>query len=115
MTVVHLFHDDPDSLLIGSRLPRRMAEAASPDDPPLEVFVFGAAQRRLGRDDTDLDRRFNAQVDDLLAAGIPVGACLTLARADGLEDALTTRGLTLTVARDAFLRYAREGATVIGF
>ena len=115
MTVVHLFHDDPDSLLIGSRLPRRMAEAARPDDPPLEVFVFGAAQRRLGRADTDLDRRFNEQIDELLAAGIPVGACITLARADGLEDALRARGLSLVIARDAFLRYSREGATVIGF
>jgi hypothetical protein len=115
MTVVHLFHDDPDSLLIGSRLPRRMMEAAAPDDPPLEVFVFGAAQRRLGRDVTDVDRRFNAQVDELLTAGIPVGACVTLARADGIEENLLDRGFRLAVARDVFLRYAREGATVIGF
>jgi hypothetical protein len=44
-----------------------------------------------------------------------VGACVTLARADGLEDALRARGLSLVIARDAFLRYSREGATVIGF
>ncbi|MFJ2553089.1 hypothetical protein [Microbacterium sp. NPDC087591] len=114
-TVAHIFHDDEDSLLIGSRLPRRIAEVSAEQNIEVEVFVFGAAQRRLGTAATELDRRFNAQIDELIAAGIPVGACVNTARGDGTESALTARGLTLAVARDVFLRYTMERATVIGF
>ncbi|OJU41494.1 MAG: hypothetical protein BGN97_09990 [Microbacterium sp. 69-10] len=114
-TVAHIFHDDEDSLLTGSRLPRRVAEVAAQNDVEVEVFVFGAAQRRLGRSETDTDRKFNAQIDELIAAGVPVGACVNAARADGAETELLERGLTLAVARDVFLRYTLEGATVVGF
>jgi hypothetical protein len=114
-TVAHIFHDDEDSLLIGSRLPRRIAEVSAEQNIEVEAFVFGAAQRRLGKTDSELDRRFNAQIDELIASGIPVGACINTARADGTESALAARGLTLAVARDVFLRYTREQATVIGF
>ncbi|MBN9152404.1 MAG: hypothetical protein J0J05_00245 [Microbacterium sp.] len=114
-TVAHIFHDDEDSLLIGSRLPRRWAEVAAEHGVEVEVFVFGAAQRRLRQNDREVDRRFNTHIDELIAAGITVGACLKMARADGTEAALAARGLTLAVARDVFLRYTMEQATVIGF
>jgi hypothetical protein len=114
-TVAHIFHDDEDSLLIGSRLPRRIAEVSGEHDVEVEAFVFGAAQRRLGKADSELDRRFNTQIDELIAAGIPVGACINTARADGTEPALAARGLTLAVARDVFLRYTMEHATIVGF
>ena len=114
-TVAHIFHDDEDSLLIGSRLPRRVAEISAAHGVEVEVFVFGAAQRRLGRSDSELDRRFNIQIDELIAAGVTVGACLNMARADGTDHDLVARGLTLAVAREVFLRYTMEQATIIGF
>lgn len=44
-----------------------------------------------------------------------MGACLNAAQAAGTEAALTARGITLQYARDAFVRFAPEGATVITF
>jgi hypothetical protein len=44
---------------------------------------------------------------------VPVGACLNAARAAGTEEELAKRGIQLQYARDAFVRYAPEGATVI--
>jgi intracellular sulfur oxidation DsrE/DsrF family protein len=114
-TVVHVFHDDPDALTIGTRLPGRIAEVAAEHGVAVEVFVFGPAQRRLGESATEADRVFNARIDELIAAGIPVGACVNAARADGTEGALAERGLVLSVARDAFLRFTLEGATVVSF
>jgi hypothetical protein len=114
-TVVHIFHDDADALTTGSRLPRRIAEVAGDHGVAVEVFVFGPAQRRLAQAATDADRLFNAQIDELIAAGIPVGACVNAARAEGVESALAERGLRLEVARDAFLRFTLEHATVISF
>lgn len=114
-TVAHIFHDDADSLTIGSRLPARIAEVAARDDVSVEVFVFGPAQRRLGRSETEADRLFNTQIDALIASGIRVGACVNAAREAGTEDALVQRGVQLSVARDEFLRFTLEGATVITF
>ncbi|GAA4178146.1 DsrE family protein [Gryllotalpicola koreensis] len=114
-TVAHIFHDDADSLTIGSRLPARVAEIAAHDDIAVEVFVFGPAQRRLTHADTETDRLFNTQIDALIASGIPVGACVNAAREAGAETALAQRGLTLSVARDAFIRFTLERATVITF
>lgn len=114
-TVAHIFHDDADSLTIGSRLPARIAEIAGDDDIDVEVFVFGPAQRRLTTADSETDRTFNAQIDELIASGIPVGACINSARADGTQTALAQRGLRLSVARDEFIRFSLERATVITF
>ncbi len=114
-TVAHIFHDDADSLTIGSRLPGRIAKVAADDDIGVEVFVFGPAQRRLTQTDSETDRLFNAQIDELIASGIRVGACINSARAEGAQDALTRRGLTLSVARDEFIRFTLERATVITF
>lgn len=114
-TVAHIFHDDADSLTIGSRLPARIAEIAADDDIGVEVFVFGPAQRRLTRTASETDRLFNAQIDALIASGITVGACVNSARAEGAENALSQRGLKLSVARDEFIRFTFEHATVITF
>jgi hypothetical protein len=114
-TVAHIFHDDADSLTIGSRLPARIAEIAVDDDIAVEVFVFGPAQRRLTQTQSETDRLFNAQIDELIASGIPVGACINSARAEGTQATLAQRGLTLSVARDEFVRFTLERATVITF
>ncbi|UAJ78846.1 DsrE family protein [Leifsonia sp. ZF2019] len=114
-TVAHIFHDDADSLTVGSRLPARIAEVAADDHIDVEVFAFGPAQRRLTQTDSETDRLFNARIDALIASGIPVGACINSARADGTEATLARRGLTLAVARDEFIRFTLERATVITF
>jgi intracellular sulfur oxidation DsrE/DsrF family protein len=115
-TVIHLFHDDPDSLRTGSHVAERVRQVAAEQGVALEVFIFGPAQAAL-TDASDaahiLD--YNAQIDDLVAAGVPVGACLNASRGAGSEEVLGARGLTLQYARDAFVRWTQESATVISF
>ncbi|MGC5168790.1 DsrE family protein [Luteimicrobium sp. DT211] len=114
-TVVHVFHDDDDAVVTGTRVAQRMLEVAGERGVEVEVFCFGPAQRRLGRQDGEADANFNRQLDELVAAGVVVGACVNSARADGALDDLTARGFDLQVARDAFLRFTLEGATVVSF
>ncbi|MFJ8870268.1 hypothetical protein ACIRD6_31465 [Streptomyces sp. NPDC102473] len=115
-TVVHVFHDDDDSLATGTRLAQRIQEIAPERGSGVEVFCFGPAQRRLSSEDGgESVATFNRQIDELIADGVVVGACVNAARADGAEDELTRRGLNLRVARDEFLRFTLEQATVIAF
>jgi hypothetical protein len=100
---------------MGTRVAQRIVEVASEQDVELEVFCFGPAQRRIGRSADEADATFNRQLDELMASGVTVGACVNSARADGSEDELATRGFNLRVARDEFLRFTMEGATVISF
>lgn len=113
-TIVHIFHDDVDAITLGSRVPQRMLEVAHDHGVEVEVFCFGPAQRQLSSSD-EAAATFNRQIDELVAAGVRVGSCVNAARADGVEDALRDRGLVLEVARDEFLRFAVEGATVLTF
>lgn len=114
-TVVHIFHDDADSIATGSRIAQRMLEISADRGVEVELFCFGPAQRRLSASGTEAEATFNRQVDELIAAGVHVGACVNAARADGVEETLRQRGLDLQVARDEFLRFTDEGATVITF
>jgi hypothetical protein len=114
-TVVHVFHDDDAAVVTGTRVAQRILEVAPERGIEVEVFCFGPAQRRLGRQDGDADLTFNRQVDELVVAGVVVGACVNTARADGTDDDLRARGLSLEVARDAFVRFTLEGATVLSF
>jgi hypothetical protein len=113
--VIHLFHDDESSLAAGSHVAERVRQVAGDQHVDLEVFCFGPAQAALGSSDDQTRAEYNSQIDELIAAGVPVGACLNAARAAGTEEALGARGITLQYARDAFVRFALEGATVIGF
>lgn len=114
-TVVHLFHDDEDSVRTGVRVASRIAEVATSQGVGLEVFCFGPAQRLLAIERNDLAAHLNEELDALLAGGWRVDACVNLARADDVEDALRHRGFSLAVARDEFVRFTLEGATVITF
>jgi hypothetical protein len=114
-TVVHVFHDDADSLRTGTRVAQRVCEVSDERGVEVEVFCFGPAQRQLTVTGQEPAATFNAQVDALVARGVRVGACVNSARADGTEDALQARGLVLSVARDEFVRFALEGATVVTF
>jgi len=46
---------------------------------------------------------------------VAVGTCISIAEGLGAVEAFKARGLRLEYARDAFVRFALEGATVIGF
>ncbi|MFD7729133.1 hypothetical protein ACFV6F_01940 [Kitasatospora phosalacinea] len=111
-----MFHEDEDSLTTGTRVAQRIREVSAERGCEVEVFCFGPAQRRLGDPDaTGAGAVYNRQVDELIADGVPVGACVNAARADGTEAELLRRGLRLEVARDEFVRFALEGATVVTF
>ena len=114
--VIHLFHGDADSLSAGSHVAERIRQVAGEQGAELEVFCFGPAQAALAGSPGDQARdEYNKQIDDLTAAGVPVGACLNAARGAGTEQDLSARGIKLQYARDAFVRYALEAATVITF
>jgi len=114
--VIHLFHGDEDSLAAGSHVSERVRQVAGDQEVDLEVYCFGPAQSALSEVSDDTTRtEYNTQIDELVAAGVPVGACLNAARAAGTEQALADRGIVLQYARDAFVRFALEGATVITF
>ncbi|WP_298208532.1 DsrE family protein [Ferrimicrobium sp.] len=114
--VIHLLHGDAGSLSAGSHVAERVRQVAGEQQVELEVYCFGAAQAALtDRDGSTEVKAYNDQLDALIAAGVPVGACLNAAQAAGVEEVLRKRGFTLQYARDAFVRYAIEGATVIGF
>lgn len=114
-TVIHLFHDDADSLRTGARVASRIREVSDDHGIDVEVFCFGPAQRQLTVRHGEAASAFNAQIDQLIADGVRVGACINSARADGMEDELESRGLVLSVARDEFVRFTLEGATVVTF
>jgi hypothetical protein len=115
-TVIFLFHDDDASLNAGSHVAERVRQVAGDQGVELEVFCFGPAQGALTDESTDEIRvEFRKQIDALAVAGVKVGACLNAATSAGTVDELISRGLNLHFARDAFVRYALEGATVISF
>ena len=109
-TVIHIVRADTDSLTGGVTVAQRISEVSSERGVTLEVFVFAGAQRAL----TDPRREdFNAGIDGLIAANVAVTACLNFALKLGAADQLATRGIQLEAAREAFIRYTLEGATVI--
>jgi len=115
-TVIHIFHGDEASLSAGSNVAERVRQVAADQSVELEVFCFGPAQSTLGRaGDGDAATVFNEQIDRLIANGVSVGACVNAAIGAGNELALRDRGVELQFARDAFVRWALEGATVISF
>lgn len=115
-TVVFLFHDDNASLDTGSHVAERVRQVASDEGVALEVFCFGPAQAALTEDNNDPVRTgYRNQIADLTAAGVAVHACLNAANAAGTAEHLSSLGITLEFARDAFVRYALEGATVVSF
>jgi len=115
-TVIHIFHGDEASLSAGSNVAERVRQVAADQSVQLEVFCFGPAQGTLGRaGESDAATAFNDQIDRLIASGVTVGACVNAAIGAGNESALRDRGVELQFARDAFVRWALEGAAVISF
>jgi hypothetical protein len=84
----------------------------SQQDVVLEVYVFGPAEKALA---TPAGAEFRDGLVTLAKAGVPVLTCRNTAEAIGKSEEFTGLGFGLEYARDAFVRYAVEGATVISF
>ncbi|MFN2309869.1 MAG: DsrE family protein [Gammaproteobacteria bacterium] len=110
--VIHIFHDDAASLGTGSHVSERIRQIMNEKGVTLEVFVFGPAQKALfGPAQTG----FRDTLAALVKNGVPVHICRQIAESMGNAEESTQLGLTLEYAREAFVRYAQEGATVISF
>jgi len=113
-TVLVIFNDNDAALNAGSNLALRMAEVHKERDVALEVFLFGPAQAAYSSDEkTGMKVSFHANIKKLIQAGIKVSACANAA--GDKADALKKDGVQLDFARDAFLNYGAEHASVITF
>ena len=110
--VVHIFHADEPSLGAGSHVSERIRQVQRERGVDLEVYVFGPAEKALM---DPAAREFNDQIDQLVAEGVQVKTCLNNAVGAHATEALAARGIQMELAREAFVRYALEGATVISF
>jgi hypothetical protein len=110
--VIHIFHDDPNSLNTGSHVAERIRQVKEERGVELEVYLFGPAERALEGEGNDAYRE---AIHCLVEAGVPVHTCIDIANAMGKAEDFTGKGLKLEYAREAFVRYALEGATVISF
>lgn len=114
--VFHLFHDDAASLTTGSHVALRVQQVAAEAGTEVEVYCFGPAQKALTSTDTDGPiATYNRTIDEIIAAGARVTACHSIAESMGTLEQLQARGIQIEYARDAFARYAIEGATPISF
>lgn len=110
--VIHIFHDDPSSLNTGSHVAERVRQVKNENEVDLEVYVFGPAEKVLGG---KTNERYSEAIQGLVRAGVPVHTCIDIANSIGAAQNFSAMGLELEYARDAFIRYAKEGATVISF
>ena len=110
--VVHIFHADESSLGTGAHVAERIRQVKDERGVALEVYVFGPAEKALAADGNEV---LKEAIRGLVEAGVPVHTCIDIANATGKADQFTAQGLKLEYARNAFVRYATEGATVISF
>jgi hypothetical protein len=110
--VIHIFHADNSSLGTGSHVSERIRQVKDQHGVDLEVYVFGPAERAL---DDPAHAEYRETLVSLAKAGVPVHICRDIAESMGKTQQFTELGFTLEYARDAFVRYAIEGAAVISF
>ena len=110
--VIHIFHADKEFLGTGAHVSERIRQVKDEQGVALEIYVFGPAEKAL----TD---PANVEIRDTLISlvknGVPVHVCRSIAEALGKEEEFKRLGFTLEYARDAFIRYAIEGAAVVSF
>lgn len=108
--VIHIFHANDGAADTGAKLSERIRLVAAERDVSLELFIFGPAI-------TALVDPAQAGFRDALAAlakqKVPVRVCQQTVEMMGKVEMLTSLGFGLELARDAFIRFALEGATVI--
>ena len=110
--VIHLFHDDASSLGTGSHVSERIRQVKSERGVDMEVYVFGPAEKAVADPG---NAKFREALVELAKNGVPVHVCRSIAEDMGRAEEFTRLGFTLEYARDAFMRYAIEGATVVSF
>ena len=110
--VIHIFHDDASSLGTGSHVSERIRQVKDQQGVALEVYVFGPAEKALADPANGV---YRDTLVSLAQNGVPVHVCRDIAEKMGKAEEFTQLGFTLEYARDAFVRYALEGATVISF
>lgn len=110
--VIHIFHADESSLSTGAHLSERIRQIKDQQGVALEVYVFGPAIKALSE---PAKSEFRDTLTALAKNGVPVHICRQTAENMGKDKEFTGQGFTLEYARDAFVRYALEGATVVSF
>lgn len=110
--VIHLFHDDAASLGTGSHVSERIRQVKDERGVALEVYVFGPAEKALA---DPARAKFRETLISLAKEGVPVHVCRSIAEDLGKAEEFARSGFTLEYARDAFVRYALEGAAVVSF
>jgi hypothetical protein len=110
--VIHLFHDDAASLGTGSHVSERIRQVKDERGVALEVYVFGPAEKALA---DPARAEYRETLVKLAQAGVPVHVCRSIAEDMGKTEEFARLGFTLEYARDAFARYALEGATALSF
>lgn len=104
--------DNPGRALAGLHVAKRMHEARDQSGlESVEVFLFTQGVRLVNEPDSEMGKL----LEELIAAGIVVGACTNQVNNWGLADQAARMGVQAEFARDAFARYAREGYTVMTF
>jgi hypothetical protein len=104
--------DQKDRVTSGLHVAKRMHDAREDNGiERVEVFLFTGGVRLLA----DTLPEASALIDELMQAGIVVGACQNQLVNWNLADAAAARHVASEFARDAFSRYAREGYTVLTF
>lgn len=110
--VIHIFHANENSLGTGSHVAERIRQVKDQQGAALEVYVFGPAEKALA---DSANAKFRETLVALTKNGVPVHVCRSIAEEMGKAEEFAHLGFTLEYARDAFVRYALEGATVISF
>lgn len=108
--VIHIFHVHENAALTGAKLAERIRQVASERGVELELFIFGAAIGALA-DPAQVD--FRNALAALAKQGVPVHVCQQAVETIGQAEAMKAQGFGLEYARDAFIRFTIEGATVI--
>lgn len=108
--VIHIFHVHENAAITGAKLAERIRLVAGERGVALEVFIFGAAIAALS---DPAQKEYRDALSALARAGVPVNVCRQTVENMGQADALRALGLRLEYARDAFIRFALEEATVI--
>lgn len=112
LLVIPRFHADNEALGTGAHVSERIRQVTAQHDVAMKVYVFGPAEQTLA--DRAQARHREALVG-LAQTGVPVHVCRNDAERLGMVDEFTRMGFVLEYARDAFVRYAHDGGTVITF
>lgn len=110
--VIHLFHADDSAIGTGAHVCERIRQVQAERGVALEVYVFGPAEKALA---DPARTAFRDALGRLAEAGVPVHLCRSIAEDIGMAESFARQGFTLEYARDAFIRYASEGATIVSF